>query len=172
MNSVRESIPVESILRAYMDETDEQDVEVNEVEEQIPIEEEAPLAKINSTEVELSNEEANSIIDDKQPSNIQVNETSINTQLEDTSQSRLSFSDIDKAVDTTGKESLIEAPKTIERLESLAALNIGNNDDDDDDDERIKIGGNVDLDITDVNNLDRSVSVLPPPILDDVEILQ
>ena len=171
MNSVRESIPVESILRAYMDETDEQDVEVNEVEEQIPIEEEAPLAKINSTEVELSNEEANSIIDDKQPSNIQVNETSINTQLEDTSQSRLSFSDIDKAVDTTGKESLIEAPKTIERLESLAALNIGNNDDDDDD-ERIKIGGNVDLDITDVNNLDRSVSVLPPPILDDVEILQ
>ena len=172
MNSVRESIPVESILRAYMDETDEQDVEVNEVEEQIPIEEEAPLAKINSTEVELSNEEANSIIDDKQPSNLQVNETSINTQLEDTSQSRLSFSDIDKAVDTTGKESLIEAPKTIERLESLAALNIGNNDDDDDDDERIKIGGNVDLDITDVNNLDRSVSVLPPPILDDVEILQ
>jgi hypothetical protein len=36
LSTIRDSIPVESILRAYMDETDEQDVEVTEVEEPLP----------------------------------------------------------------------------------------------------------------------------------------
>ena len=162
MNSVRESIPVETILRAYMDETDEHDVEVNEVEEQIPIVEEptpvVPQSVVSEPVV---------------PQQITVPLT-VNTEpvAVDKSQSRLSFSDIDKAVDVKGIESSVSAPKTIERLESLALQRVKNDDDeDDDDDERITIGGDVVLDISDVNDLNRPMKILPPPILDDIEIL-
>jgi hypothetical protein len=155
MNSVRESIPVETILRAYMDETDEHDVEVNEVEEQIPIvEEPTPVAP--------------------PPPTPQTTAPITEPVAVDNSQSRLSFSDIDQAVDIKGIESSVSAPKTIERLESLALQKVKEEDtdtDDDDDDERLTIGGDVALDISDVNDLNRSMKILPPPILDDIEIL-
>jgi len=158
MNSVRESIPVETILRAYMDETDEHDVEVNEVEEQIPIvEEPMPVAEPPPP-----------------PPTPQTTVPITEPVAVDKSQSRLSFSDIDQAVDIKGIESSVSAPKTIERLESLALQKVKEEDsdtDDDDDDERLTIGGDVALDISDVNDLNRSMKILPPPILDDIEIL-
>ena len=160
MNSVRDSIPVETILRAYMDETDEQDVEVNEVEEQIPIVEESKPVVAEPAVV------AEPVV--PQQTTIPL---TVTTPLME-SQSRLSFSDIDKAVDIKGVESSVSAPKTIERLESLALQRVNaEDDDDDDDDERITIGGDVALDISDVNDLNRSMKILPPPILDDIEIL-
>jgi hypothetical protein len=159
MNSVRDSIPVETILRAYMDETDEQDVEVNEVEEQIPIVEESKPVVAEPAVV------AEPVV--PQQTTIPL---TVTTPLME-SQSRLSFSDIDKAVDIKGVESSVSAPKTIERLESLALQRVNDEDDEDDDDERITIGGDVALDISDVNDLNRSMKILPPPILDDIEIL-
>jgi hypothetical protein len=156
MNSVRESIPVETILRAYMDETDEHDVEVNEVEEQIPIVEEVDEPKDVVSEPVV-------------PPQTTVPLT-VTTPITE-SQTRLSFSDIDKAVDVKGIESSVSAPKTIERLESLALQRVKDEDDDDDDDERITIGGDVALDISDVNDLNRPMKILPPPILDDIEII-
>jgi len=164
MNSVRESIPVETILRAYMDEADEQDVEVNEVEEQIPIVDEV--------------EEETPVEPQSEPVALQqtIVPLTVTTPVVD-SQSRLSFADIDNAIDATGIESSVSAPKTIERLESLALQKIieekekEHDDDDDDDDERITIGGDVTLDISDVNDLNRSIKILPPPILDGIEIL-
>ena len=160
MNSVRESIPVENILRAYMDETDERDIEVSEVEEHIPIvEEEAVTAQNNSVQ---------------EPSTIPLTVTTPIAKPVETlhTQSRLSFSDIDKAVDIKGIESHISAPKTIDRLESLAALKAKTIEEDDGyDDERIKIGGDISLDISDVNDLNRPLKILPPPILDDIEYL-
>lgn len=157
MNSVRESIPVETILRAYMDETDEHDVEVNEVEEQIPIVEEVEEPK---------NVASQSVVPQ---TTVPLTITTPVTN----SQTRLSFSDIDKTIDVKGIESSVSAPKTIERLESLALQNVKEEDDDDEDDndERITIGGDVALDISDVNDLNRPMKILPPPILDDIEIL-
>lgn len=160
MNSVRESIPVETILRAYMDEADEHDVEVNEVEEQIPIEEPEPKPVAEQSETV--------------PVPIKEHiETPIQTpiQEQEQSQSRLSFSNIDKAVDIKGIESFIDAPKTIERLEALALLKPKDDDDDDDDNERIKIGADITLDISDINDLNRPINILPPPILDGIVML-
>lgn len=160
MNSVRDSIPVETILRAYMDEADENDVEVNEVEEQIPIVEE-PVAVTKPLPVSAEGNKELATV--KEPTL-------------DQSQTRLSFSDVDKAMDTKGIETTVEAPKTIERLESLALMkshtpSYGGDDDDDDDDERLKIGENIKLEISDVNDLNRPLNILPPPILDDIEII-
>ncbi len=162
MNSIRESIPVETILRAYMDETDEHDIEVNEVEEQIPIveadEEEEPVpALVPSTPLTISTP------------------LTVSAPLVDNAQTRLSFSDIDKTVDMRGIESSVSAPKTLERLESLALLKAHTEEDEDEesdeDEDRLKIGGDISLDISDVNDLNRPIKILPPPILDDIEFL-
>lgn len=169
MNSVRESIPVETILRAYMDEADEQDVEVNEVEEKIPIVEEVPPTPAPETQgqVQVQQTQGQGQQTQGQQTQVQVQEPSV-----DHSQSRLSFSNIDNTIDTKGVKSTIDAPKTIERLESLAASKPSSlYDDDDDDDEKLKIGENISLDISDINDLNRPMHLLPPPILDDIEIL-
>ena len=36
---------------------------------------------------------------------------------------------------------------------------------------KLKIGENISLDISDINDLNRPMHLLPPPILDDIEIL-
>jgi hypothetical protein len=179
MNSVRESIPVETILRAYMDEADEQDVEVNEVEEKIPIVEEVPPTPAPETQGQGQGQQQQTQVQQTQVQQTQVQQTQVQqqqTQVQepsvDHSQSRLSFSNIDNTIDTKGVKSTIDAPKTIERLESLAASKPSSlYDDDDDDDEKLKIGGNISLDISDINDLNRPMHLLPPPILDDIEIL-
>ena len=164
MNSVRESIPVETILRAYMDETDEQDIEVNEVVEQIPIvDEESP----STVPINVNEQETHSV---QEPIQEPVQEP-VQEQV-DQSQTRLSFSNIDSTIDTKGVKSTVDAPKTLERLESLASSKPNSlYDDDDEDDEKLKIGENISLDISDINDLNRPLNLLPPPILDDIEIL-
>jgi len=158
MNSVRESIPVEAILRAYMDETEEQHVDVKEVQEKIAIEpKEAPApAQIVAP--------APAQIVAPAPAQI-VAPAPTNT--------KLSFSDMDRAIDIKGIETTIEAPKTIERLETISAQSFEKQrhlEEDDDDNDKLRIGGDIKLDFSDINDLNRSLNVRPPPML-DVEIL-
>jgi hypothetical protein len=188
MNSVRESIPVETILRAYMDEADEHDVEVSEVEEQIPdvVKDEQVKAEhikaehIKAEHIKAEQAKADHVkaehikADQAKAEQAKASATQEPTRLDsfDPSQTRLSFSDIDNAIDTTGRETKIDAPKTIERLESLALIKSSSHDDEsDDEDERIKIGENIRLEISDINDLNRPMTLLPPPILDDIEVL-
>jgi hypothetical protein len=62
---------------------------------------------------------------------------------------KLTFNDLDSAISVDKKEEVIEAPKTLERLEDISisrALERQMENDDDEDDERIKIHtGNMDL---------------------------
>ena len=77
-------------------------------------------------------------------------------------------------MDVNGNETNIEAPKTIERLEEISSNNKNNiygDDDDDDKENKLNIGGDISLDFTDVNDLNKSLSLNEPPILDDIEIL-
>ena len=185
MNSVRESIPVETILRAYMDETVEHEDVVNEVEEQIPIVEEpvvvpavpdvpvqgvpvttapVPATPVTAAPVTAAPVTAAPVPAAPVPT---VSNATINSV--DPLQFKLSFSDVDKAIDTKGNESFIDAPKTIERLETLALLNAAKDQaEDEDNEDRLKIGGDISLDITDINDLNRSQKLLPPPLLDDI----
>jgi hypothetical protein len=93
LNAVRESIPIEHILKAYMDETVEDDV-IEEIKEQIVEKSEAINARGETTFVTESKESKES-------------------------KEGLKFNDVDTAVDKSGKEELITAPKTIERLEEI-----------------------------------------------------
>jgi len=144
LNAVRESIPVESILRAYMDETVEEDV-VEEIKEQV-IENPNPEVKTESEAIFEGKEENVS----------------------------LKFNDVDSVMNKNGDEELINAPKTIERLEEISTLrNLARKMEEEDEEEKLKISNEeVSLDGLDVH-------VINPPevkldtdlLLDDIEIL-
>jgi hypothetical protein len=97
LNTVRDSIPIESILKAYMDETVEEDV-IEEIKEK-PIEL-PPDNRIENIKIMREEEPLN---DGEQ-------------------RVKLSFNDIDSAVSIDGKKELIDAPKTLERLEEISKI--------------------------------------------------
>ena len=73
-----------------------------------------------------------------------------------------------------GKEELVEAPKTIERLEEISALrNMQRKMEEEDDDEKLKISNeDVSLDILDVHTINPpEVKLDTDFLLDDIEIL-
>lgn len=161
MNSVRESIPVEAILRAYMDETEEQHVDVKEVQEKIAVPVEQPTIEPPKIQplapVALPSPKATESPLPRPQAELQG----------------LKFSDIDRAIDTRGIESNIDAPKTIERLETISAQSFERQrhlDEEDDDENKLRIGDDIRLDFSDINDLNRPMNVRPPPML-DVEIL-
>jgi hypothetical protein len=120
LNAVRESIPVDKILQAYMDETEETVVE--EVKEQI-IEEKPdttnkPVSEFINDNFDNNNNNNNIVsegITKKQMDLAQEQEVEENAK-------SLKFNDIDTAVTEGGTQELIEAPKTIERLEEISNL--------------------------------------------------
>lgn len=136
LNTIRDSIPVETILKAYMDETCEEDV-IEEIKEK-PVE--LPPPTIQNTNTQIISE---------------LPKTSYSDQ-----PSKLSFNNLDSIVTTDGKKELIEAPKDIERLEKISRENFEKRkleemDDDDDDDDKISIlDEEVKIDeLLDINNL-------------------
>jgi hypothetical protein len=153
LNTVRESIPVEAILKAYMDETVEEDV-VEEIKEQL-IEE--PVSASNKN---------------------QIGGTSINTQPVTSS---LSFDNIDYARDESGKVHQVDAPKSIDRLEEISEQRyqqrkLETNDEDNQNqnqNERLNISDQtVDLTHLDIHNIEPpELNLLPDLLIDDIEIL-
>ena len=123
MNSVRESIPTESILRAYMSETEEiveQPIKSGGGLGPVKVESVLEPVKVDATPPEII------------PSSTESSEIVI---------SKLRFSDNDNAVDIHGIESIIEAPKTIERLDEIS--NRPTFDSAGDNTEKLKIGGDI-----------------------------
>jgi hypothetical protein len=148
LNAVRESIPIEHILKAYMDETVEEDV-IEEIKEQIVEKTEALNAR---------------------------GETSFISENKNKSKEGIKFNDVDQTVNATGKKELIRAPKTLERLEEISNLrNIQRkmDEEDGDDDEKLNISDElVDLNSLDVHVIGEKMLELEPNfLLDDIEVL-
>jgi hypothetical protein len=153
LNAVRESIPIEHILKAYMDETVEDDV-IEEIKEQVVEKSEAINARGETTFVSESDETKGS------------------------KGEGIKFNDVDQAVNETGKEELISAPKTLERLEEISNLRniqrkMEEEADADDDNETLKISDElVDLNSLDVHVIgQKSIDLEPNFLLDDIEVL-
>jgi hypothetical protein len=152
LNAVRESIPIEHILKAYMDETVEDDV-IEEIREQVVEKSEAINARGETTFISEENKEGGS----------------------GSEKQSLSFNDVDKAVDKSGKEEFITAPKTIERLEEISNLrNIQRKmEEEDDENDKLNISDeNIDLDHLDIHVIgEKSINLEPNILLDDIEVL-
>jgi hypothetical protein len=145
LNTVRDSIPIETILKAYMDETCEEDV-IEEIKEK-PIELPHPIIQNNNPQI-IS----------------ELPKTSYSDQI-----NKLSFNNLDSIVNTDGKKELIEAPKDIATLEAISEQNhlkrkMEEMEDEDDDklsilDEEVKLD-----ELLDINNL------FPQKISDDIRL--
>jgi hypothetical protein len=178
LNTVRDSIPIENILRAYMDETVEEDV-IEEIKEQ----------EIKEQEIDTRNDnEGTHIVEGQSTSNIEqqgkleeqnggssrqgVFEEMVSQTGEDKS-IQLKFNDMDKVLDKNNNEQIVNAPKTIERLEEISALrNMQRKMEEDEDDEKITIlNEDVQLDNLDVHVIGTPSIKLDNDLLGDIEIL-
>jgi len=153
LNTLRESIPVEAILKAYMDESVEEDV-IEEVNEQIidePIKE-VVAGKAANVEAMVEQQPAPS--------------------------SRLSFNDIDYVQSQDGAVSNVNAPKNISRLEEISSVRAQqrkqDEEEDDDDSPKLQISTQpFNLDALDIHNIEEpSIDLLPDLLIDEIEILE
>ena len=105
--SIRESIPTEAIIRAYMDESVEQEEEV--IIEDIDDEEEVtPPAEVPLADEKSIEEDA---VPEVVPSIQNIDNEDVIT--------KLSFNDLDAVLDENDDLRTIDAPKSIERLEEI-----------------------------------------------------
>jgi hypothetical protein len=153
LNTLRESIPVEAILKAYMDETIEEDV-VEEIKEQIteePIK--APMVAGQSQVPIVGHDQS-----------IQ------------SSQSQLSFNDIDFVKNEDGNMSTINAPKDLETLEQISEMRYQQRklENEEEDNNKISISDqSFQLDTLDIHNIEEPrLDLLPDLLIDDIEVLE
>jgi hypothetical protein len=150
LNTLRESIPVEAILKAYMDETVEENV-IEEVKEEVTHE---PI-KV-PVEVAAGNLGENPVIQ---------------------SQKGISFNDIDY-IQTENGISQITAPKNIERLEEISTIRNEQRkrETNDEDDDNIKLSisdQSFNLDNLDIHNIEEpKLDLLPDLLIDEIEVLE
>lgn len=208
---IRDSIPVDKIIRAYIDPVTDEEIiheitekEVEKTQEEIEKEEEEERKKLEENEEDNSDK----IIADKitlekkeEPlDNNALDTSSLETKLEkdenelkappntptvlsvDTSPAnKLSFNDTDAVLDMgTNKETNVDAPKTIERLEEISKINEAKRkaeeaeyDDDSDDDDNLTIldSENISLDISDIHDINQPKKLNDDIVLDDIEVL-
>jgi hypothetical protein len=150
LNAVRESIPVENILRAYMDESVEEDV-IEEIKEQFI---ETPKEK------------------EENEMNKQVDEAIIKQEA-----GRLSFNNVDLVKDGNNNVEVVSAPKDLDVLEQISVLRNEQrkleSSEEDDSNERLMISDqNIDLGPMDIHVIDPpGVELMPDLLIDDIEVL-
>jgi hypothetical protein len=174
MLAIRESIPTEAIIKAYMDEGVEHDEQVfiEDVEEE-PEEKKEETSTENNTDTineETKEEKEEETIPEIVPAIQDLNQEEVTT--------KLTFNDMDSVLEDDNKVNEIEAPKTIERLEDISVTrNLQRkleeeSYEDDDDDERITISTEP-VSLTGFDTLEEQVSKISNDdvILNDIEEL-
>ena len=181
LNAIRDSLPIEDILRNYMDETTEDDV--TETIEEEKIESNEPDVEVNRDLKDIKNEvkseidnsikvEKNEIINNNSNTTSEENDTS-----SENTNGAISFNNNDEVLTENNDKTLVNVPKTVEHLEKIqndrAELEYDDDDDDDDDEiPKLKIGtDNISLDDLDVHDVSSKVKIEPDVLLDEVEIL-
>ena len=156
LTTVRDSIPVEAILKAYMDETIEENV-TEEIKEEV----------VEEPKVEPVNEGMA-----KEPDAAVVTESN--------EKSSIRFDDVDYIKGPDNTIVPVEAEKTDERLADISRIRYEQRkmneaaDDDDDDNEKLKISDqSIILDTLDVHDLvEPSIDLLPDLLIDEIEVLE
>jgi hypothetical protein len=167
LTAIREGIPTESIIRAYLDESMED-------EEEVIIE---PIPEEETKEEEKKGGEKKDDEEKKEPEKLPEEELPATLSVENVDEeravTRLTFNDTDEASDG----SAINAPKTIERLEEISeerhAARKSEEDEDDDDEPTgsVKIHMDEDIKLDDVFDLDKPAGQSDVLVLDGVEDL-
>jgi len=145
LTAIRESIPTEAIIRAYMEESVEQEEEVIIEKLEDPVLEKGENGE-NGGKGEGQNEQQ--VSEDKQTNSYKEELPSMVPSIQNIDNepviTRLSFNDYDSIMDTDNNVDKISAPKSIERLEEISTSRaiqrrLEEDDDSDDDNDRITI---------------------------------
>jgi len=164
LNSIRESMPVEQILRAYLDETIEEDVEETIKEEEVDVVDD----EVSKTESKVAD------TPEKESEKSYEVDTSASVETEPVPQAQsISFDDTDYVKDSNNIEHEITAPKTIEKLEEISKIRNGapsNFDNEDDEGLLVIDDASVNDVLIDVENID-APGKQDPPVLSDIQIL-
>lgn len=153
LTTIRESIPTEAIIRAYMDESVEQ-------EEEVFIENMKEPELVKPESVEDQDIEASPKEEEVAEEVIPVTPTIKNLDDEKVV-TKLTFNDIDSTLTSNNEEEKIEAPKTLERLEDISVSRAlerkMEEESDSDDEDRIQIHTDT-MDLTGFDVLDEPTS--------------
>ena len=156
LTAIRESIPTEAIIRAYMDESVEQEEEVFIENVKEPVFDEA-VASDNNEEKKEEKKEEEDAIPSVVPSVKNIDEEKVVT--------RLTFNDFDSVLNDNNNVESVEAPKTIERLEEIStsrAIQRKLEEEAEADEDRIKIHTDaLDLASLGVTDLDSHLTEVP-----------
>ena len=144
MNTIRDSIPVETILRAYMDETLEEDV-IEEIKEKV-IEDTKEIeelkSKLNIPSKVIQEQEESSIPTYKESDNIPKLDL-LEEEDDDFTSNNIKFNDIDFVRDENNNDNKIHAPKTFERLDEISNIRSQqrklDEEEDEEDDQPVKL---------------------------------
>jgi hypothetical protein len=170
LKTIRDSIPTEAIVRAYLDESVEQEEEEIIVED---VEIKHNNSEVKKDDKEKEEEEVPVIPEPVKPPEVVPAISNIDDK---PIVNRLTFDDMDHVLTDDGREEKISAPKTIERLEEISMTrNIQrklDEADDDDDDDKLKISEDVSIDLgfTDLNPFEKNTDS-DIITLDDIEEL-
>jgi hypothetical protein len=193
LNTVRDSIPVEAILQAYMDETIEEHV-VEEIKEQEIEDPNKDAKNDNPTQIisetkesegtgpeapkHLESDPVSAILEqNKLEADIVFPTLSNEGESSSYGSSKLSFSDVDYAADSENNVQVVDAPKNFERLEEISTMRNAQRkmeeEEDDNDNVRLQIfDQDVALDSLDVHNIEfPELRLEPDLLLDDIEVL-
>ena len=185
LNTIRENIPVDNILRAYLDETIEEEIEEDVKEEvivkELPenIKEENKSSKENLYITKDEEADKNDIDVSRLPrEDLKIPEIDNIDNLDNSEDENqlLSFNDTDYVKDSNNVEHNIVAPKDIDTLEKISEIRNNKRkedaDDESSDDERLNISNEeIKLDDLDIHSLNEPSMQLKDDNL-DIEILE
>ena len=156
--TVRDSIPTEEIIRAYMEESVEQEEEVIIEQLSEPVLDAGDV----SSGIETLPLDETAAAAAEEPAPITV--PTISNLSDEPTMTKLTFTDYDKVIDTDNVERVVTAPKTLDRLERISTeralqrkMDEMSYDDDESDAplERLTLADdNVNLDFSDIEVLD------------------
>ena len=198
LTTIRDNIPVEQILRVYMEETEEQEVNVEQVKENKENKEEKDKEKEKNDALQAIIDVSNNAITtqdklDALAKNLSDNTTTasatdinakIKTEDETTDKNNkednkanlsIDFSDVDSVISTDGTHKHVDAPKDLDTLEQIAAVNnekraLEDAEDENEDNIKLNIGDDVQIHM-DTINLNTPLELEQDPLLDDIEVL-
>ena len=157
LTAIRDSIPTEEIIRAYMDESVEQEEEViiENIEEK---EEEQPVVEKEKEEVKEENKEET--VPEVVPTIQDKDDKEVVT--------RLTFNDIDSILDENDIKK--EEPRSMDDLNNISVSKAMESYSDDEEDERIQIMDEP-ISLTDFEELEDPFAKKDEIVLDGVEVL-
>jgi predicted nucleic acid-binding Zn-ribbon protein len=122
LGTVRDHIPIENLLRSFLDPDVEEDI-TEEIKEEIIPPPPPPTSSLQSSFSFSSQPSASSSSSSSSSSSPSTFDSSFpSSSSSDAAPRGLTFNDIDEAVSTEGNKVTIDAPKTIDRLEEIGAI--------------------------------------------------